>query len=180
MKAVLKFRVYEGRIIYLCKLLKEDPVERSYLWMYRSGVTCRLCRDTKRQAPLISRTWSVKTLSRQAAALGGERALSSRGDATQGPKISRAAQVHVHLPLICPLSWIIFCLTQLSLHLRDGFVASAVKEVPADWFFGYFETLFQLLILTMTWIVCDISAYTYGEIVRSGGSPCIVPLFIVG
>jgi hypothetical protein len=87
MKAVLKFRVYEGRIIYLYKLLKEDPVARSYLWMYRSGVTCRLCRETKRQAPLISRTSSVRTLSRQAAALRGKRALSSRGDATQTLKL---------------------------------------------------------------------------------------------
>ena len=104
MIAVLKFRVYEGRVIYLCKLLKEGPVARSYLWMYRSGVTRRLCRETKRQAPLISRTRSVKMLSRQTAALREQRALSSRGDATQGPKISCAAQVHVHLPLICPLT----------------------------------------------------------------------------
>ena len=56
MIAVLKFPVYEGRIVYLHKLLKEDPVVRSYLLTYRSGVTCRLCRDTKRQEPLISRT----------------------------------------------------------------------------------------------------------------------------
>jgi len=95
----------------LYTLLKEDPVAHSYLWMYRSGVTCRLCRETKRQALLISRTWSVRTLSRQAAALRGKRALSSRGDAKQSPKISRAAQVNVHLPLICPLSWIISGLT---------------------------------------------------------------------
>jgi hypothetical protein len=151
-------------------MLKAGPVARSYLWMYRSGVTCRLCRETKRQAPLISRTQSVRTLSRQAAALRGKRALSWRGEVTQGPKISRAAQVHVHLLLICPLSWII---SQLSLHLRDGRVAPAVKEVHVDWFFGYCETLFQLHVVTMTWIICDISAYTYGENVRSGGPPCI-------
>lgn len=145
--------------------------------MYGSGVTCRLCRETKRQEPLISRTWSVRTLSRQAAALRGKRALSSRGDATQGPKISLAAQVHVHLPLICPLSWIS---SQLSLHLLDGIVTASVKEVHAGWFFGYYETLFQLHIVTMTCIIWEISAYTYGENVRCGGPPCIFPCWNMG
>ena len=168
------------QVIYLNKLLKADPVARSYLWMYRSDVTCRLCRETKRQAPLISRKWSVRTLSRQLASLRGKRALSSRADATQAPKISRDAQVHVHLQLICPLSWIISDLAQLSLHLYDGCVAPDLKEVPADCFFGYFETLFQLHIVTTTWIIRYISAHTYGKNVSSGGSPRVVPLLKYG
>ena len=126
----MKLQVYEGRIICLYKLLKEDPVARSYLWMYRSGVTSTLCREIKRLTPLISRREAsgrchVRPL------LCAKRGLCAHVE-TQGPKISRSVQVNVHLSLIRLLNWIISGLTQSRLHLREGAVARAVEEVPVQ------------------------------------------------